>query len=279
MSISYKKTKDKLVITKFLDKINDNNSQIVNDKQENEIEDIHFEIQSYFQLLSPQERIRYFVIYEIDNICNLNLIRIQLLKDIDEILVNDIFIVFKAIEKLFYYKTDFIPNNNIILTTILNSVIDFKFSEISAKLIVLYYGKYENCFSKSDILKLLVFSILNEKEIRPIIWQLITNLVFLNNFTIPYQNIIEMLDIYDNLNYNCKNILTNLIFALQSCHNIENNKTIKSIFFQKESLMKHILICGINGENKITIQMIFQLISKYENFDFYKDIIDVLNKS
>lgn len=247
---------------------------IENDENESQNDMIFFDFDIFFNLKAPIERLRYFVLYKVQRENDLHLILKQIIKDIEDSLNSDNYVILKTLLTLFSYNTDTIPSDMKIFQILFDSIQDYELSEDSAKLIILYYDKLGPIFSTQNINNLIEFSLNGDNKCRTFIWKLLVRLILIYSYNLSIDYFSCMVKLFDDLKSNDKFILSHIILAMILSDNEENNQIVKKVFNNYEEILKYILINCANGENITVITTILQLIEEYDNFKYFSDIIE-----
>lgn len=124
ISIDYKQQEIQRIIDILIQKSNmdlvmepefvDDDSEIIDD----------FDFDLYKILQTPIERMRYFVLYDLKDKNDINIIIEQLFNDINSCLHCDHYLLLKTLLKLFQYDVDQIPSNFEIYSILKDSILD-----------------------------------------------------------------------------------------------------------------------------------------------------------
>lgn len=222
----------------------------------------------YNSLGTPSERLRYFVLYEMEQKEDLLKINDKIMNDLKTICATDTYLLFKSLLKLFKYENSIIPVENHIFSILYESIQNDDYSMDASELISLYYKKSGPIYSISSLFHLVDFSIETEKT-RTSIWFLLIKLIFIYKYVLPSNYLNEMFKIFDQLKTIDKYLFTQIILVMLASKNHENNLIIKDFFFTKQQIFERsfIHLCRgrkcYNNHNNLKFNTVF---SKFQLF-------------
>lgn len=243
------------------------------DESDEENQEEYFDIDLFLNLETSIERLRYFVLYKLKNIKDLNDIMTKIIIDLKIAIDNDEYVLIKTLIVLFSYKANFIPSFTKIYQILYNSLKNEDLTNDARELIILYYKSYDRIYSQEEIDNLIIFLINNDNKCRTSIFKLLIRLIILNSYCFALEFIINIIDLFPDLNILDKYYVTHIILAMLISINDENHMIVKNIFTNFENQMKDILFICAEGENITAISAILFYIRDYENYDKYEDLM------
>lgn len=235
----------------------------------------YFDLDIYNCLKTPQERIRYFILYNIANkeiLCN---IITNIINDLEMIFINDVDLFLKTLLKLFGYNNYFIPVNDKIPKILYKSLQNEDFTNDSLKVNLLYICKYGLIYSEEELFHLYEFSIKNDSICRSNIFHLILYLLLFHNIIIPFEYINELIDKFWDLKTIEKYLFTRIILSMILSKSEINKLTIQKFFSERAKEVKEILMICSDGENIPIIATIVFMIQNYDNYEYFLDIVQL----
>ena len=212
-----------------------------------------FEHELFLSLHTCQEIIRYFILYLISNSFLFDDLEDDLIKDINTLLTTDLYITFKAIQKLFFYDVDFIPFNEDIKNALIESMKSEDLADDSSILIILYTKKFGTIYENQEFYDLFDFSLLIDDNRRSVIMNFLSKIIFLFDVPIPFILIEKLINSYDSMIYTDKVLIVDFLFALLLSKNATNKTNAYFIFRNYAFEVKTIMDECIDTECKITI--------------------------
>lgn len=252
------------------------NNKLINKSPKDDKEFFNNDLYHTFQ--TPQERLRYFVLYELQDKKNINNLREVLLNDLNEVMIIDYYVVIKTLQMLFKYEAQFIPLDIKIFSILLECFKIEKVSFEAEQLTKMYFGKFGPIFSYSSILELIDFSIHNE-NCRTIIWSFLLKIIVAYNYSLPLKYLSKIILLFGDLKANDKFLIPQIILGMLLSRKNENQDVIKKLFTQNSEIIKSILVNCAEGENISIISTILYLIKFYDNYDYFKEIIDICEEN
>lgn len=274
--MNYKKEEFQSLITNWL--LDDTFSEKQNDltivdEYDEENQEEYFDIELFEHLETSIERLRYFVLYRLKNVKDLNTIMTKIIIDLQTAIDHDAYVLIKTLLKLFQYDAEFIPSYKKINEILYESLQNDELTNDARQLIVLYFNSQGLMYSQEEIDNLIIFSIQNDNECRTSIWKLLIRFIMVNSYSLALENIMNMIDLFPELKTLDKYYVTHIMLAMFISDNEENNINIKTIFMKSEESMKDILFICAEGENITIISAILYYIKNLENFDKFEDLI------
>ena len=235
----------------------------------------YFDFEIYNCLKSPHERLRYFILYDLQQNESLNLLKTNIISDLNSIIENDTHLLLKTLLRLFYYKVFFIPLNEIIKDILYNSLQNEEFTYEARNLNILYLCKFGLFYSEEHLDRLMEFSIENDNKCRSNIWSFEIRLILFYDILLQYNYINEIIENFWDYNLLDKYIATRIILSMILSGNEQNKLIIQRIFIEKPAEIKELLSICAEGENISIIAAIIYLIKDYPNYKYFEDIVDL----
>lgn len=235
----------------------------------------YFDFEIYKCLKSPQERLRYFILYDLEKKESLQNLTTNIITDLDSIFNKDTNLLLKTLLKLFYYKVFFIPLNENIKEILYNCLQNDEYTYDARNLNILYLCKFGLIYPEEHLNRLIEYSIKNDNKCRTSIWSFEIRLILFYDILFPYEYIKEIIENFWNFKLLDKYISTRIILSMILSKNEQNKLIIQKIFIEKAEEIKEILSICSEGENISTIATILYLIKDYSNFEYFRDIVDI----
>ncbi|KAK8887223.1 hypothetical protein M9Y10_038261 [Tritrichomonas musculus] len=233
-----------------------------------------FDLDTFLKINTSIERLRYFILYIVEDIGKIDLFIENINNDIMSILEKDIDTAFKAIQVLIDYGYKNIIFNDSILKILKWSIKDNNFCSVSFKLIIFYLEKNGMIFQKNDIIEMLTFSLTNDNNTRKIIWKLISYTILHHHFSIPQNILYRIIYMYWDLSTKDKSMVPIIMLAIFASHNSQDFNSLKNIIIADSEYIGEILLDCCSKKNYDTIIAILHFIKKINNYDFIQDIED-----